>query len=169
MKTFMTCCAVFIFMFSFTSCDEIDKLTEYDFDTTLNESFNVTVSAGDINEIMPVNISNSDTKKYLDVLQDVDITSFTYRIINFNGDTGGTIVGSFQADGNTLVTHDIVVSNEVGTDFEVNDVSALKTIASKLKSGQDVRFGLTGIAVCDPKMTFTIEMTIVLAITADVL
>ena len=171
MKTFMTYSAVFIFMFSFMSCDELDELTEYDFNTTLTESFNVTVAEGEnpFTETMAANISNSDTQDYLDVLQDVNITSFTYRIINFNGDNEGTIVGSFQADGQTLVTHDIVVSDAVGTVFEVTDVSALNTIASKLKSGQNVIFALTGTGNCDPAMTFTIEITIDLAITADVL
>ncbi len=167
----MTYCAVFIFMFSFTSCDEIDKLTEYDFNTTLNESFFVTVPNGDIDDQnMVVNISNSDIEaKYLKVLQDVDITSFTYRLVGFYGDNEGTILGSFVADGQSLVTHDMVVSQVINNVFEVTDVSDLNTIASKLKSGQDVRFGLTGTAICDPEMTFTVEMTIGLAITADVL
>ena len=170
MKTFMTYSAVLIFMFSFTSCDKIDELTEYDFKTTLTESFNVTVDAGEntFTDTMAVNMVNSDTQEYMALLQDVYITSFTYRIINFNGDTEGTIVGSFQADGQNLVTHDIVVSDKVGTVFEV-DVSTLNTIAGKLKSGQNVIFGLVGTGNCNQDMTFTIEMTIGLDITADVL
>ncbi len=52
--------------------------------------------------------------------------------------------------------------------FEV-DVSTLNTIAGKLKSGQNVIFGLVGTGNCNQDMTFTIEMTIGLDITADVL
>ncbi len=89
----MTYSAVLIFMFSFTSCDKIDELTEYDFKTTLTESFDVTVDAGEntFTDTMAVNMVNSDTQEYMDLLQDVYITSFTYRIINFNGDIEGTI------------------------------------------------------------------------------
>ncbi len=171
MKTFMTYCGVFIVMCSFTSCDKIDELTEYDFNTTLTESFNVTVAAGanTFNDAIDVNMVNSDTQEYMALLQDVSITNLTYRITNFNGDIDGTIVGSFLADGQTLETYNGVVSTEVGTVVPVSDVGTLNTIASKLKSGQNVIFALTGTGNCDPAMTFTIEITIDLAITADVL
>ena len=171
MKTFMTYCAAFMVMFSFTSCDKIDELTEYDFNTTLTESFNVTVAAGEnaFSDAIDVNMVNSDTQEYMALLQDVSITSLTYRITNFNGDTDGTIVGSLLADGQTLQTYNGVVSTEVGTVVSVSDVGTLNTIAAKLKSGQNVIFALTGTGNCDPAMTFTIEITIDLAITADVL
>lgn len=167
-----------VFLIGYTSCDEVDELTEVDFNTTINESVFVTVPDGNIQgQIYDVNILNSDTEEYVDLLEDVDITSFTYRLVNFNGDNQGTIVGSFLwiesigADGQVLVNHDMVVSEEVnaGTVFEVTDVSYLNAIASQLKSGQDVYFGLGGTATCDPDMTFTIEITIELAITADAL
>ena len=178
MKTFIKFLVVVLLMVSYTSCDELDELTEVDFNTTLNESFFVTVPDGSLQgQIYDVNILNSDTEDYLDVLQDVDITSFTYRLVGFNIDNEGTIVGSFLyiesvgSDGQILVAHDMVVSEVVnaGTVFEVTDVTYLNAIANQLKSGQDVQFGLGGTATCDPEMTFTIEMTIGLAITADVL
>ncbi len=173
MKTFMTYCAVFMVMFSFTSCDKIDELTEYDFNTTLTKSFDVTVDEGEnaFSDAINVNISNSDTQDYLDLLQDVNITSFTYQITNFNGDTEGTIVGSFLADGQILETYNGVVSDEVGIEVSVTDVSALNTIAGKLKNDtvNGVSFALTGTGNCNPAMTFTIDITIGLAITADVL
>ena len=63
----------------------------------------------------------------------------------------------------------MVVNDEVGTVFEVTDVSALNVVAGKLKNGENVTFALVGTGNCDPEMTFTINMTIGLAITADVL
>ena len=63
---------VFLLVSSFVSCDELDELTEVDFDTTLNENVAVTVPAGEdlvLNETMLINMSNSDTEDYMDVLQ----------------------------------------------------------------------------------------------------
>jgi hypothetical protein len=178
MKKIIKFFVVVALMSSFSSCDEIDELTEVDFNTTINESFFVTVPDGTLEgQIYDVNIVNSDTEDYLNTFQDVDITSFTYRLVGFNGDNEGTIVGSFEyidsvgAAGQILINHDMVVSQVVnaGTVFEVTDVGLLNAIANQLKSGQDVRFALEGEANCDAEMTFTLELSIGLAITADVL
>jgi hypothetical protein len=178
MKTLCKLFLVLVLLVGYTSCDAVDELTEVDFKTTINESVFVTVPDGNLrDQIFNVNIRNSDTEDYLNVLEDVDITSFTYRLVGFNGDDKGTILGYFLwiesvgADGQILLNHDMVVSDEVnaGTVFEVTDVGYLKAIASQLKSGRDVYFGLGGLATCDSEMTFTIELTIELAITADAL
>ncbi|MBO3115798.1 hypothetical protein J4050_03520 [Winogradskyella sp. DF17] len=174
MKTLLKFAAVLILFLGFTSCDELDELTEIDFNTTLNESVFVSVPAGEdlvLNETMLININNSDTQDYLDVLQDVSITSFTYRLINFTGDANGTISGQFEADGVALVNHDMVIKDEVdaGTVFEVTDPSALNAIANSLKSGNNVSVGITGTSTCEEAMNFSIAVTIELAITADVL
>ena len=108
MKTFMMYSVVFIFMLSFTSCDSIDELTEFDFNTTINEQLAVSVPAGEelaLNETMVINIVNNDTEEYLDVLQNVRITSFTYQFTNFSGDVNGTLVGTFVADGVAVLSH----------------------------------------------------------------
>ncbi len=174
MKTFMTYAVAFIVMFSFTSCDELDELTEFDFNTTINEQLAVSVPAGEallLNETMVINIVNNDTQDYLDVLQDVTITSFTYQFTNFSGDVNGTIVGDFVADGVVLLSHDMVVKQTVdaGTVFEITDVTTLNTIANKLKAGNDVLIGIVGESSCEEVMSFTIEFSIGLAVTADVL
>ena len=174
MKTFMTYSVVFIVMFSFMSCDSIDELTEFDFNTTINEQLAVLVPAGEdliLDETMVINIVNDDTEEYLDVLQDVTITRFTYKLVNFTGDTNGTLVGDFVADGVALFSHDMVVKQTVdaGTVFEITDVSVLNSIANKLRAGNNVLIGIVGESSCDEAMNFTIQLTIGLAITADVL
>ncbi|MCA0151859.1 hypothetical protein [Winogradskyella vincentii] len=174
MKTFIRITMALLLMISFTSCDELDELTEVDFDTTLNENLNVSVPVGDnlaLNETMVVNMINDDTEDYMDLLESVRITSFTYQLINFTGDAEGTIVGTFEADGVTLLNHDMVVKDEVdaGTVFEVTDVSLLNSIASKLKNGNNVFIGIAGNSTCEEEMNFTIAMTIMLDITADAL
>ncbi|WP_411893510.1 hypothetical protein [Winogradskyella sp. A2] len=174
MKTLIRFAMVFLLVSSFVSCDELDELTEVDFDTTLNENVAVTVPAGEdlvLNETMLINMSNSDTENYMDVLQSVRITEFTYQLVNFTGDPNGTIVGNFVADGVELVSHDMVVKQEVdaGTVFAVTDVALLNSIASKLKNGNNVAIGLAGTSTCEDAMNFTIAVTIELDITADVL
>jgi len=174
MKTFIRITMALLLTISFTSCDELDELTEIDFDTTLNENLSVTIPEGDnltLNETMTFNMVNNDTEDYMDLLETVRITSFTYQMINFTGDPDGTIVGAFVADGDTLLNHDIVVKDEVdaATVFEITDVAMLNSIASKLKNGQDVTLGITGNSSCDEIMSFTIAITIDLDITADVL
>lgn len=161
-------------MVSYTSCDQLDELTEFDFNTTLDETLFVALQAGvdqPFNQTTTFNIENEDTMDYLDLLQDVEITSFTYRLVNFSGDPNATIVGNFQADGTTLVAHDMVIKTEVdaGTVFTVTDVNALNTIATSLKNGNNISVGLSGSYSCEDTTSFIIEMTIGLAITADVL
>ena len=174
MKTFIRFLVVMLLMVSYTSCDKLDELTEVDFNTTLNEQLIVTIPAGEdqaLNETMLINIDNSDTGDYLDLLQDVTITSFTYQLINFTGDVNGTIVGNFEVDGIQLLNHDMVVKQTVdaGTVFEITDVSQLNTIASKLKAGNNIFVGIVGESSCDEAMNFTIAISIDLAITADIL
>jgi hypothetical protein len=174
MKTLIKIFAVVLLFVSYTSCDELDELTEIDFDTTLNEQLNVTVPAGEglmLNETMLINLINSDTEDYLDVLQDVSITSFSYQLLNFTGDVNGTIVGNFVADGVQLLPHDMVVKQTVdaGTVFEVTNVSQLNAIAADLKAGDDVLIGIVGESSCEEAMNFTIALTLDLEITADVL
>ncbi|MGB5417504.1 hypothetical protein [Algibacter sp.] len=174
MKTFINFFLVLFVLQGFISCDKIDELTEVDFDTTINEQLNVTVQAGEnmvLNETMLININNQDTEKYLNVIQNVRITSFTYRLIDFSGDSEGTIVGNFVADGVQLVDHDMIVKQivDAGTIFEVTNVAQLNTIASKLKSGKDVLIGVEGESKCSEAMIFTMAVTIDLEVTADVL
>lgn len=178
MKNLIKFLAVVALVVGNTSCDAVDELTEVDFNTTINESFFVTVPDGNIEgKNFDVNIVNSDTEDYLNLFQDVDITSFTYRLVGFNGDNDGTIVGylayvdNVTANSRILITHDMVVSQVVndGTVFKVTDVDALNAIAKQLKSGKDVQFVLEGVANCEAEMTFTLKLSIELAIVADVL
>ena len=174
MKNFIRFATIVVLALGFVACDELDELTEIDFNTTLDEDLFVSVPAGEdlvLNETMLINMTNSDTQDYMDVLQSVRITSFTYQLINFTGDANGTIMGDFQADGVTLLSHDMVVKNQVdaGTVFEITDVALLNSIASKLKNGDNVSVGLSGTSTCNEAMNFTIAVTIELAVTADVL
>ncbi|NNK40861.1 MAG: hypothetical protein HKP45_09440 [Winogradskyella sp.] len=175
MKTVSKLTLALMILLTTSACDQLDELTEFDFNTTLNESFFLALQGGidqPFNQTTTFNIVNEDTQDYIDALQDVEITSFTYRFVNFSGDAAGTIDGSLQADNMTLFVHNnlnVKQAADEGTVFPVTDVSALNSIATSLKNGNDVSVGLSGSYSSEGTMSFTIEMTIGLAITADVL
>ena len=55
------------------------------------------------------------------------------------------------------------------TVFEVTNTALLNSIASKLKAGNGVLIGIVGESSCEDAMGFTINITIDLEVTADVL
>ncbi|WP_339755295.1 hypothetical protein [uncultured Winogradskyella sp.] len=174
MKTFIRFLVVGLLVVSYTSCDKIDELTEVDFSTTLNEQLDVNVLAGEdlaLNRTLLINMVNNDTGDYLDVLKNVRITSFRYQLTNFTGDVNGIITGNLVADGVELLHHNMVVKQTVDavTVFEVTNTALLNSIASKLKAGNGVLIGIVGESSCEDAMGFTINITIDLEVTADVL
>ena len=107
---------------------------------------------------------------YLDLIEDLSITSLTYRIIDFTGDTAGTIDAEFIVNGVLLATNDITVKTEAdaGTVYEVTDTAQLNQIATDLKNNLQVSAEYTGTALCDAdNMDFKIEVTVGVELTAS--
>ena len=178
MKNLIKYLAVLVLIFGYTSCDELDKLTEEDFNTTVTESIPVNVVDGFGEEVLltsnvVVNIVNAETQDILNDIKKVDILGLSYKVINFDGDIAGVMTVDLLADGvilNTLNTHtDVIVFNVVGDMYTIDDIAKLSTIASKLKNGEDVNFAVSGTSVNDGGMTFDIEITLSLKITVDLL
>ena len=173
MKNLIKFLAVSILIFGYTSCDELDKLTDVDFNTTVTESIIVNVDGGVdvlLNSNVLVNIDNPDTHEYLSKIKKVEINSLDYRVINFFGDNVGVITADLMADGAILDTHtNVTVSNEVGMMYSIEDTAALNTIASKLKNGGDVNFAVAGTSTNEGGMNFEIKITLSLKVTADAL
>ena len=179
MKNLIKFLAVLVLIFGYTSCDELDKLTEVDLSTTVTKNIPVTVDDGaglsvdisnSINSI-DINIGDYIDSAYLSKIEEVKINSMTYKVINFSGDTAGVMTANLTADGVTLDTHtDVIVSNVVGEMYPIDDTAKLTTIANNLKnSSNDVVFAVSGTSINDGGMTFTIEITLNLKITADAL
>ncbi len=173
MKNLIKFLAVLVLVFGYTSCDELDELTEIDFNTTITESIIANVDGGVdviLNSNVLVNIANEDTQDYLDKIEKVEILSLDYQIINFNGDNAGVITADLMADSVILDTHtNVTVSNVVGVMYSVDDTATLNTIANKLKNGSNVVFAVVGTSTNEGGMSFEIEITLSLKITADVL
>jgi hypothetical protein len=174
MKNLIKFLAVLLLFVGYTSCDELDKLTEIDLDTTVTTSIPVTVSDGvgesvDISNSDVINIVDYINADYLDDIEDFSISSFSYKVINFSGDLAGTMTVDLMADGVILATHTgVTVSTEEGVVYTITDTTALNTIASTLRSGTSVTFAVSGTSINNGGMFFEIEITIDLDITADV-
>ena len=176
MKNLIKFLAVLVLIFGYTSCDELDKLTEVDLSTTVTKNISVTVDDGlgssvNISNSIDINIGDYIDSDYLSKIEEVKINSMTYKVINFSGDQTGEMTANLTADGVTLDTHtDVIVSNVVGEMYTIDDTAKLTTIANNLKnSSNDVVFAVSGTSINDGGMTFTIEITLNLKITADAL
>jgi len=173
MKNLIKNLTVLLLFVGYTSCDELDKLTDVDFNTTVTERIIVNVDGGVdvlLNSNVLVNIDNEDTHDYLSKIEKVEINSLDYKVINFFGDNVGVITADLIADSAILDTHTAVtVFNEVGVIYSIVDTATLNTIANKLKNGGNVNFAINGISTCEGGMNFEIEITLNLTITADAL
>ncbi len=90
--------------------------------------------------------------------------------MNFIDDNAGVITADLKADSAIIDTFtDVVVSSEVGVMNSIDDTATLSTIANKLKNGGDVNFAVTGTSTNEGGMSFEIEITLSLKVTADAL
>ena len=167
-----------IFSVVLISCEEdIEELLNITFETFLTESIVIHVdqtsgTAANFNKTIVIDLDNPDTTDYLDLIEDLSITSLTYRIIDFTGDPAGTIDAEFIVNGVSLATNDIVVKTEAdnGTVYEITDTALLNQIATDLKNNLQVSAEYTGTALCDADvMDFKIEVTVGVEITAEAL
>jgi hypothetical protein len=173
MKNLIRFFAVLLLFVGYTSCDELDKLTEVDFNTTVTESIIANVDGGEdvlLNSNVLVNIDNPDTHDYLSKITKVQIISLDYRVVNFVGDNAGIITADLMADSAILDTHTgVTVSNVVGVMYSIDDTAALNIIANNLKNGNNVNFAVDGTTTNEGGMSFEIEITLSLKVTADAL
>ena len=175
MKNFIKYLAVLLLVFGYTSCDELDELTEVDFDATVTDVINVNaINAGvDVPLNNSINVGLADAggqvQDYLNQIERVTFNSLTYQVINFVGDPAGVMTVDIVADGVVMDSHDgVVVSGVAGTIFTIDDTATLNAIASDLKNGNRVTFGIVGTATSEG-MDFDIQVTLDVEVTADAL
>lgn len=176
MKKLIRIFAIVILTVGFTTCDAIDdavdELTEVDFDTTLTDNFPVNLESGndmDVSSSVIVSIDNNDTHDYLSKIKAVKINSLTYRVTSHNGDDTANVDVDFFADQTILMNHAIVIKDafDTGTLFEVTDVATLNAIATKLKNGNNVTMGISGISNSEGPTNFVITVTVAVTVTAS--
>lgn len=177
MKNLNRFLVVILLVFGYASCDELDKLTEVDFDATVTDIIYVDAIDGGVD--VPLNNSRTikladaggDVQDYINNIESVSFNSLTYQVINFVGDAAGTMTVNILADGVIMDTHTgVTVSSQVGTIHEITDTATLNAIASDLKNGNSVIFEIDGTATSDEGgMDFDIQVSLDVTVVADAL
>ena len=173
MKNLIKFFAVLLLVFGYTSCDELDKLTEIDIDSTLTGIIPVDVAGGEmvnLNNSVTINIADGgqDIVDNLNKIEKVKIISLTYTVMNLNGDNTGTITADLKANTVVMDTHtNAVVFDQIGVVHTIDDTTTLNTIANLLKNGSDVVFAITGTSTNEGGMIFDIQVTADIEVTVD--
>ena len=172
MKNTIKFLAIILISITFQSCDDIEDLADVNFNTTINEkiAFHVDQNQEAISESITLSIDNSDTHDYLNNLERVSITKFTYKIIDFIGDEEGSVNITFFVDGVSLSQESFIVKqvNDDATIFEITDTNKLNTIASTLKNNHQITASISGTSTAiNDSMDFKVDITINLSIVAN--
>lgn len=163
----------FIVIASFlSSCDELKDKADVNFNTTISNSFAVSITEPNTtyDGSATINLNNEDTNEYLDKLKDIEIKKMTYKISDYTGDPIGEITGVLKADGITLHSvSDLVVKNasDGATVFEVTDTAALNDVATALLENKIITVQATGTADYDVSMFFVVTVTLDLGVKAN--
>ena len=171
---FLTVLVLAVTGFTFTACDSIDDLTDVDFSSSLSDTFylNFNESAEDeINESLTFNLAdNNSVAKYLNKLEEVNITRITYKVTQFSGDDYLSLNVGFYVNGNTIVPEtNYNLKNVLGTEFEITDAAILKTISTTLLSKKEVTLELKGNYMSETAATAELYVTVYFDATANAL
>ncbi len=177
MKNIIKLTIAFTLLFSFSSCEKIDELTDVKFNSTITQhlSLNIGNTAGEpelFNEqlIIKLTEADGDLADYLNYLKDIEVKKLNYKITDFSGDEEGIITANFTIGGTTLFSHtdmNVKAAADSGEIFNVDDISDLSSIASSLLSSKQISTSFTGQATTNSPMNFKIVITLELGITAD--
>jgi hypothetical protein len=172
MKNTIKFLTIILLAITFQSCDSLTDLADVNFDTTINEkiAFHVDQYQEVISESITLSIDKVDTHDYLNHLETVSITKFTYKIIDFHGDEEGSLDVTFFIDGVSLSQESFFVkqANDDSSIFEITDTNKLNTIASALKNNHQITASISGnSASINESMDFKVDITINLSMVAN--
>ncbi|WP_136480027.1 hypothetical protein [Cognatitamlana onchidii] len=176
MKTKAT--LLIILLLNVFSCDEIDKLTEFD----VNDSFAYTiiVSESTDSEGTPVSISesitinltdNQDIDDNLDLIQSVAVNSITFEIDNFEGaelTTLSNVLLTFDSVTLRLADTDLKAADDSNTSYMVGTASDYDNIANLLKNNKSVTAQISG-TISETPVSFDINIKVDIKVVIDVI
>ena len=164
-------------IFSLSGCDEAEELLNLtqDFDDTIIESIaiNIDMTAGNRAEFSSSTTFSLDDpalQPFINKIENIEIKSLSYKVINFNGDASGDVNADFLIDNIIYLENAFVVKTEAdnGTIFKITEVAALNEIATKLKANKKLTAKYSGDALCDnDNMSFSVEITLRVKITVS--
>jgi len=157
------------------SCGELDELTEFDitqdFDTTIN------VDITDDSEGQPQSWSQSSTinladneqvQANLDLVQDVNINSLTFTIINFVGVENTMATEVSLSFGETVISLEDIDLQDNTTIYSLGTSSELNTIANDLKDTSEITATINGTVTSTP-VKFDVVITLDVTTTFDII
>lgn len=177
MKTTIKTLKALIILFAainFSSCDEIDELTQIDLNTTFTEevTINLTENNSNINGSVNINLADDpDLVDYLSNIEDIEITEASYKIKNYVGveDATGSITATAASQSFGPYEHAFFTDAQSGTFFVFEDVAKLNTVANTLQSTNQVNIQFSGTHAPAQNGSFVIEVTFKLTVTAQAL
>jgi hypothetical protein len=157
----------------FTSCEEIEELTEVDFNSTLTQEVSVTLSENNtsISESLTIRLAdNEDIEPYLNQIESITVTSASYRIKDYNGIemATGSIIVNANAEVFGPFQHTFFTDDQNATVFTLNP-SQLNALASTLRSSNQLIVQFSGTQDPAQNANFNIEFSIVVEVTAQAL
>jgi hypothetical protein len=172
MKKIVQLIAVALLVFS--SCDINENPIEIKTTTEIEESISVNVPQTNGTAVMFENTSSvnlTDVISNVGDLTAVDVSSMSYKIMNFTGNTGGTVSLTLKINGVEYASEsDVNISNAAtaGTVFSITDASLISQLESTLLNSSQVDFVFSGTSLSDDgAMDFDIEIFVALTATIN--
>lgn len=174
MKTTIKLLLAFTIIFSFTSCDE---LTEVNFDTTVSENIDVSITqersskgviSFDEEVIIDLKDGSGEIKDYLQYIKEIDVKEFQYQFISNSADA--TITADLYVDGVKFLSIQDMSLNDLiqaAEPYLITLQEDLDKIATKLESNKKMTVRYTGEISSNEDVDFRIKVISKLGITAD--
>lgn len=168
-----------VLFLSFSSCDELDDITDITFDTTI-ESSNMTISdplTKDFMEAYSFDVStdidlssNSQIDKYLDKIKDWDINSMTINIVSVTLPDTEFVAGTSLTISNSMTTASTVFESaypiEAGVSIDVPE-DFIYSVEEILDDKESFKLTLNGGLNNSATVVFNVVMDV--TITAETL
>lgn len=176
MKTTIKLIVALALVFSFTSCEKIDELTNVKFDTTVSENIDVSITPTkgvnsfefDEEVVIDLKDGSGDINDYLQYIKEIDVKEFQYEFISTTADA--TISAELFVDSVKFLSIQDMSLNQLVQNTEAYLIEVqedLDKIAVKLESNKKMTIKYKGEITTDQPVDFRIKVTSLLGITAD--
>ena len=169
MKTIKFLTVLSLIAFTFTSCDEIDELTEItvNADESVDITTTVAENSTDFSQSSTISIDNQDVRDNLDRIESVTVNSLTYQFVSVSGNEDAVISGTLSFGTGSITFDDVNPTSAQGQTFTISDTTAINAFATAIRNGASVTVTLAGTAENAP-VTFTVRVSADMTIVVDV-
>ncbi len=175
MKYFTKTSMLMLAMITIFSCNKLDELTEFDITQDFTTTVNVDITedsegaAQSWSQSSTINLaSNQEIQANLDLVQDVQINSLTFKIINFIGIEDAIATEASLGFGDTVIAVADINLEDSTTIYSVGSSSQLNAIANDLKNAAQITATVSGTVTSTP-VKFDVVISLDVTTTIDVL